>query len=38
MKLPTRIILTSGVGTGSTKLNAFDDALLSAGIENFNLL
>ncbi len=38
MKLPTRIILTSGVGTGSTKLNAFDDALLSAGIGNFNLL
>jgi len=38
MELPTRIILTSGIGIGSTKLNAFDNALLNAGIGNFNLL
>jgi len=38
MKLPTRIILTSGIGTRLTKLNDFDSALLNAGIENFNLL
>ncbi|MGB9848071.1 MAG: pyruvoyl-dependent arginine decarboxylase [Minisyncoccia bacterium] len=38
MKLPTKIILTSGIGMGSTKLNAFDNALLNAGIGNFNLL
>jgi arginine decarboxylase len=38
MKLPTKIILTSGIGTGSTKLNAFDNALLNAGIGNFNLI
>jgi arginine decarboxylase len=38
MQLPTKIILTSGIGTGSTKLNAFDNALLNAGIGNFNLL
>ena len=37
MELPTRIILTGGIGTGSTKLNAFDNALLNAGIGNFNL-
>lgn len=36
-KLPTRIILTSGIGRGTTKLNAFDNALLNAGIGNFNL-
>jgi len=38
MELPTRIILTSGIRIGSTKLNAFDNALLNAGIGNFNLL
>jgi len=37
MELPSKIILTSGVGTGTTKLNAFDDALLNTGIGNFNL-
>lgn len=36
-KLPTIIILTSGVGRGTTKLNALDNALLNAGIGNFNL-
>jgi arginine decarboxylase len=38
MELPTKVILTSGIGIGSTKLNAFDNALLNAGIGNFNLL
>lgn len=38
MKLPNKIILTSGIGIGRTKLNAFDNALLNAGIGNFNLL
>jgi len=38
MELPTRIVLTSGIGIGQTKLNAFDNALLNAGIGNFNLL
>jgi len=38
MELPTKIVLISGVGIGSTKLNAFDNALLNAGIGNFNLL
>jgi len=37
MGLPSKIILTSGVGIGTTKLNAFDNALLNAGIGNFNL-
>ncbi|MDD5638709.1 MAG: pyruvoyl-dependent arginine decarboxylase [Candidatus Pacebacteria bacterium] len=38
MKLPTKIILTSGIGIGSSKLTAFDNALLNIGIGNFNLL
>ncbi len=38
MELPTKIILTSGIGTGSTKSNAFDNALLNARIGDFNLL
>ena len=33
-----RYTLVSGIGTGSTVLNAFDAALLSAGVGNFNLL
>ena len=37
MELPSKVILTSGVGIGATKLNAFDNALLNAGIGNFNL-
>lgn len=32
------IHITSGVGTGSTKLAAFDAALGSAGVANYNLL
>lgn len=38
IKLPNKIILTSGIGVGRTKLNAFDNALLKAGVGNFNLL
>ena len=30
--------MVSGIGEGSTHLNAFDDALLNAGIANTNLL
>lgn len=37
MKLPTKIVLTSGIGIGKTRLNAFDNALLNAGAGNFNL-
>jgi arginine decarboxylase len=33
-----RITVTSGTGTGPTPLAAFDAALLSAGVENYNLL
>lgn len=38
IKTPTKFFLVSGVGEGSTSLNAFDDALLDAGIANTNLL
>lgn len=35
----TKIIpITSGIGHGPTELAAFDDALLQAGIANYNLL
>ena len=33
-----RYTLVSGIGTGSTKLNAFDAALLSAGVGEYNLI
>jgi len=33
-----KIFLTSGIGSGPTKLSAFDAALNHAGIANFNLL
>ena len=33
-----KITVTWGVGTGSTKLSAFDKALWNAGIANFNLI
>ncbi|GAC1463361.1 MAG: hypothetical protein PVSMB1_13780 [Gemmatimonadaceae bacterium] len=33
-----QITVTSGIGTGPTPLAAFDAALLSAGVENYNLL
>jgi arginine decarboxylase len=35
---PSKVILTGGVGTGNTLLNAFDKALLDAGIGNLNLI
>ncbi|MEO0202919.1 MAG: arginine decarboxylase, pyruvoyl-dependent [candidate division WOR-3 bacterium] len=33
-----RLYICSGVGKGSTPLNAFDNALISAGVGNYNLL
>ena len=33
-----KIILTSGIGEGNTKLAAFDKALNDAGIANYNLI
>lgn len=33
-----RIYLCSGIGRGKTLLNAFDDALISAGVGNYNLI
>lgn len=36
--LPERFWLTSGVAEGETELNAFDNALLRAGIGNYNLV
>ncbi|MFX1511985.1 MAG: pyruvoyl-dependent arginine decarboxylase [Promethearchaeota archaeon] len=33
-----KIFVVKGTGFGSTKKSAFDDALKSAGIENFNLI
>ncbi len=38
MILPQKIVLTKGIGQGSTSLNAFDSALLNAGVGNFNLV
>jgi arginine decarboxylase len=37
-KIPRKIIITSGVGEGGTALNAFDKALLDAGIGDLNLI
>lgn len=37
-KTPTTISLVKGTGEGVTPLNAFDKALLNAGIGNFNLI
>lgn len=34
----TRVLLTAGVATGGTSLNAFDNALRAAGIADFNLI
>lgn len=33
-----RILVTNSLGSGPTKLAAFDDALVKAGIANFNLV
>lgn len=33
-----KIVVTTGSGTGPTELAAFDDALLKAGVANFNLI
>ena len=33
-----RVQVASGLGSGPTKLAAFDAALMSAGVANFNLL
>ncbi len=33
-----KIFVTSGIGTGSTKLSAFDNALLNAGVHNYNII
>ena len=38
MKLPNKIILASGVGFGTTEITAFDNALLKAGVGNYNLI
>jgi len=35
---PESLLLTSGHGTGTSKLAAFDSALFAAGIANFNLI
>lgn len=36
--MPSTVLLTSGVGEGHTPLNAFDHALLDAGVGDFNLI
>ena len=33
-----RYTLVSGVGSGNTELNAFDNALYNAGVGNYNLI
>ncbi len=33
-----KLYICSGIGRGSTLLNAFDNALISAGVGNYNLL
>ncbi|ETR67653.1 MAG: Pyruvoyl-dependent arginine decarboxylase [Candidatus Magnetoglobus multicellularis str. Araruama] len=33
-----KIIITTGTGTGPTSLGAFDEALLGAGVGNYNLI
>ena len=38
MYLPSKVILTSGYGVSDTVLNSFDNALLDAGIHDFNLV
>lgn len=38
LPLPRRFTLVAGAGEGSTPLNAFDHALLAAGIGNLNLI
>ncbi len=37
-KLPNTVSLTAGSGEGETELNAFDRALLNAGVGNINLI
>lgn len=37
-EVPQEVWLTSGFGEGSTRLNAFDKALFSAGVANLNLV
>lgn len=36
--LPKKVILTKGIGRGISQVNAFDNALLDAGIANYNLI
>ncbi|RLF93202.1 arginine decarboxylase, pyruvoyl-dependent [Thermococci archaeon] len=38
MYLPKKIVLTSGYGVSDTELNSFDNALINAGINDFNLV
>jgi pyruvoyl-dependent arginine decarboxylase len=38
MYLPQKVILTSGYGISDTVLNSFDNALIRAGIHDFNLV
>ncbi|MBE3599240.1 MAG: arginine decarboxylase, pyruvoyl-dependent [Limnochordaceae bacterium] len=38
LPLPTRYTLAAGAAEGVTELNAFDNALLAAGIGNLNLI
>jgi arginine decarboxylase len=38
LPVPTKLFLTAGEAEGSTPINAFDNALLSAKIGNLNLL
>ncbi len=37
-EVPREVWLTSGIGEGGTRLNAFDKALFSAGVANLNLV
>jgi pyruvoyl-dependent arginine decarboxylase len=38
MYLPKKIVLTSGCGVSDTELNSFDNALINAEINDFNLV
>ena len=38
LEIPTKYTLVAGVAEGPTRLNAFDNALLAAGIGDMNLL
>jgi arginine decarboxylase len=38
LPIPTRYFVTAAAAEGATKLNAFDNALLAAGIGNVNLV